>query len=132
MESLTHTFRTIRLLVTLYGALSAALLGTVAVLAATGHPVNTFMWARAVLLPLVAVLIHRLTRSASRGSRRAVERVRTLTVVMPIAVIGVDLIPGVCPPWYAVTQTVCMLPVIGAAFLTRRSAPPSATRSGLG
>ncbi|MEV7196347.1 hypothetical protein AB0N81_31795 [Streptomyces sp. NPDC093510] len=123
VKPLAHPFRTIRLLVILYGALSAVLLGTVAVLAATGHPANTFMWVRAVLLPVVAVVIHRMTVAASRGSRRAAERVRTLAVVMPIAVIGVDLIPGVCPLWYTVTQTVCMLPVIGIAFVTRSTAP---------
>ncbi|MEU8892315.1 hypothetical protein [Streptomyces sp. NPDC048442] len=106
----------------IYGALStAALLGVVAV-AGSGHTVNTFMWVRAALLPVVAVLLHRLTVSASRGSRRAFERVSALTVIMPLAIIGVDLIPGVCPPWYAVMQAVCMLPVVGAAFLIRGSA----------
>jgi hypothetical protein len=34
----------------------------------------------------------------------------------------VDLIPGVCPPWYAVMQVVCMLPIIRVAFITRGSA----------
>ncbi|MET7447577.1 MULTISPECIES: hypothetical protein [unclassified Streptomyces] len=45
-----------------------------------------------------------------------------LVVIMPIAIIGVDLIPGVCPPWYAVMQVVCMLPVIRVAFVIRGSA----------
>lgn len=46
----------------------------------------------------------------------------SVAVVMPIAIVGVDLIPGVCPLWYAVAQTVCMLPVVRIAFLTRSSA----------
>ncbi|OKI01333.1 hypothetical protein A6A06_17240 [Streptomyces sp. CB02923] len=104
-----------------YGALSAVALLAVVAVASGGHMVNTFMWVRAVLLPVAAVLIHRLAVSASRGSRRAFERVSALAVIMPIAIIGVDLIPGVCPPWYAATQTVCMLPVIRVAFLTRGS-----------
>ncbi|MFI8869238.1 hypothetical protein ACIQ64_32220 [Streptomyces sp. NPDC094473] len=45
-----------------------------------------------------------------------------LVVIMPTAIIGVDLIPGVCPPWYAVMQVVCMLPVIRVAFVIRGSA----------
>ncbi|WSM95993.1 hypothetical protein OG810_03555 [Streptomyces sp. NBC_01693] len=94
----------------------------VIVASSSGHTVNSFMWVRAVLLPVVAVLIHRLTVSASRGSRRAFERVSALVVIMPIAIIGVDLIPGVCPPWYAVMQVVCMLPVIRVAFVIRGSA----------
>ncbi|MGC4947948.1 hypothetical protein ACLQ2N_17355 [Streptomyces sp. DT224] len=108
--------------VTLYGALTATALGAVVVVAATGHTVNTFMWVRAVLLPVIAYVLLRITAAAAGGSRRAFERVRTLAVIMPIAIIGVDLIPGVCPPWYAVTQTLCMLPVIRVAFLTRRTA----------
>ncbi|MFI0975584.1 hypothetical protein ACH4SP_00990 [Streptomyces sp. NPDC021093] len=123
--------------VKIYGALSAAALLTVAAVAVSGHTgsghtgsgrtgnghtVNTFMWVRAALLPVVAVLLHRLTVSASRGSRRAFERVSTLAVVMPIAIVGVDLVPGVCPPWYAVLQAVCMAPVVRVAFLTRGAA----------
>ncbi|MDI5970837.1 hypothetical protein POF50_016055 [Streptomyces sp. SL13] len=112
--------------VTVYGALGALALLAVVAVAGSGHPVNTFMWVRAVLLPVVAVPIHRMTVSASRRSRRAFERVSALAVIMPIAIIGVDLIPGVCPPWYTVTQAVCVLPVVRVAFITRRSAPRAA------
>ncbi|MEU1375091.1 hypothetical protein ABZ442_15685 [Streptomyces triculaminicus] len=115
-------FGTAKISVRVYGALSAAALVAVIAVSSSGHMVNTFMWVRAVLLPVVAVLIHRLTVSASRGSRRAFERVSALAVIMPIAIIGVDLIPGVCPPWYAVMQTVCMLPIVRVAFITRGSA----------
>ncbi|MER5203737.1 hypothetical protein [Streptomyces sp. NPDC002825] len=121
-----RAFATATTSVKIFGALSALSLLAVAVVAGSGHQVNTFMWVRAVLLPLVAVLVHRLTVSASRGSRRAFDRVRTLAVVLPPAIIGVDLIPGVCPPWYAVMQTVCVLPVIRLALLTRGPALRSA------
>ncbi|ANN18339.1 hypothetical protein SD37_23680 [Amycolatopsis orientalis] len=110
--------------VKIYGALSVLALVTVIVVASGGHPVNTFMWVRAGLLPVVAVLLHRIAVSASQGSRKAFERVRALSVIMPIAIIGVDVIPGVCPPWYAAMQIVCMLPVIRLAFLVRGSAFP--------
>lgn len=115
-------FDTAKSSIKVYSALSAAALLAVIAVSISGHTVNTFMWVRAVLLPVVAVLIYRMTGSASRGSRRAFERVRALAVIMPIAIIGVDLIPGVCPPWYAVMQVVCMLPVIRVAFMTRGSA----------
>jgi len=106
----------------IYGALSAAALLAVVAVAATGHPVNPFMWVRAILLPFVAVLLHRLTVAGARGSRRSFERLGTLAVVMPIAIIGVDLIPGVCPLWYMLTQAACMLPIIRIAVLTRGAA----------
>ncbi|GIJ29162.1 hypothetical protein Vqi01_43240 [Micromonospora qiuiae] len=117
-----RAFDTAKISIKVHGALSAAALLAVIAVSVSGHTVNTFMWVRAVLLPIVAVLIYRMTGSASRGSRRAFERVRALAVIMPIAIIGVDLIPGVCPPWYAVMQVVCMLPIIRVAFMTRGSA----------
>ena len=102
-----------------YTVLSAIALTAVAAVAVNGHTVNTFMWVRGLLLPVVAVLLYRTSLAASRGSRRAFDRVRALTLIMPIAIIGVDLIPGVCPLWYAALQTVCMIPVIAAAVTTR-------------
>jgi cytochrome bd-type quinol oxidase subunit 2 len=105
-----------------YGALTALALVAVIVAASGDHLVNTFMWVRAALLPGIAVLLYWMTVSASRGSRRAFERVRTLAVIMPIAIVGIDLIPGVCPPWYAVMQAICMLPVVALALITRGSA----------
>lgn len=117
-----HAFTTAKRSITVYGALTALGLVTVIVAASSGHPVNTFMWVRAILLPAAAVLLFRMTVSASRGSRRASERVRTLAILMLIAIVGIDLIPGVCPPWYAVMQAVCVLPLVPVAFITRRSA----------
>ncbi|AEV82999.1 hypothetical protein ACWT_1980 [Actinoplanes sp. SE50] len=95
---------------------TVALAGTVAV-AAHGGTVNTFMWVRGALLPIVAVVLYRM---AAGGSPRALDRIRVLTVIMPIAIVGVDLIPGVCPLWYAAVQAVCMIPVVVAAVLSRR------------
>ncbi|MFD4394720.1 hypothetical protein [Kitasatospora sp. NPDC058397] len=117
-----RAFGTVTASVKVYGALGAVAFLAVIAVAGSGHPVNTFMWVRAVLLPVVAVLVHRLAVAASRGSRQAFERLGVLTVTMPIAIIGVDLIPGVCPPWYAAVQVVCMLPVLRAAVTVRGSA----------
>jgi hypothetical protein len=117
-----HAFTTAKRSITVYGALTALGLVTVIAAASSGHLVTTFMSVRAVLLPAVVVPLYRMTVSASRGSRRAFERVRTLAIIMPLAIVGIDLIPGVCPPWYAVMQAVCMLPIVPVAFITRRSA----------
>ncbi|MGW4163385.1 hypothetical protein [Streptomyces sp. NPDC004788] len=120
--AVTSAFATVRRCLALYGALATAGLVGVVVLAGTGHSVNAFMWIRAVLLPLVAVVLHRQAVAASRGSRRSYERVSQVSVVLPVAIVGVDLIPGVCPLWYAATQVVCMLPVVAVAVVSRGSA----------
>jgi hypothetical protein len=47
------------------------------------------------------------------------QRLRLLTTVLPVAIVGVDLIPGVCPTWYAALQAVSALALVPIAFLTR-------------
>jgi hypothetical protein len=100
---------------------SSIALAAVAAVAVHGYPVTTFMWVRGALLPIVALVLYRLARAAGAGSERAGQRLRTATVVLPIAIIGVDLVPGVCPLWYAALQTVCMVPVVLAAVTLRRA-----------
>lgn len=130
-----RAFRTVTSSITVYATLSTAALLAVIAVSSSGHLVNTFMWVRAVLLPVAAPLIYQIAVSASRGSRRAFERVAALTVIMPIAIIGIDGIPGICPPWYAVLQVVCMLPIIRIAFIIRgpalRAAFPNRGRADL-
>lgn len=105
-----------------FGVLSTIALGIVVAVAATGHTVSSFMWIRGGLLPAIAVLLYRNAVAGARGDRRSYERIRSLSVVLPIAIVGVDLIPGVCPLWYAIMQTIGMIPVVAAAFVTRRPA----------
>ncbi|KAA2258686.1 hypothetical protein F0L68_22875 [Solihabitans fulvus] len=115
-------FDTVRKCVTLFGAVGAIVLGTVAVMAFTGHEATPFMWIRGAILLAVAPLIYRMVVRASQGSYKAFDRVRTLSTIAPIAIIGVDLIPGICPPWYAVLQGLSTLALVGVAVTTRGSA----------
>jgi hypothetical protein len=116
-----EAFDTVKKYVKLYSVICAITLGTVAVVAISGPTVTTFMWVRSVILLAIAPVIYRMTVRASQGMRRSFERVRALTVIMPIAIIAVDLIPGVCPAWYAVMQAISALALIGAAVITRGS-----------
>ncbi len=121
--SLTReAFDTIKKCIVLFGAVSAIVLGTVAVLASMHHQVTSFMWVRSGILLAITPLIHRHVTKASEGSYQAFDRVRTLATIMPIAVIAVDLIPGLCPAWYAVLQGLSALALIAVAFITRGAA----------
>ncbi|MFB6438171.1 hypothetical protein ACFCVY_15550 [Streptomyces sp. NPDC056411] len=113
-----RAFGTAKILVAAYGVLSAAVLLTVAVLAITDHPVTSFMWGRSAGLLASAAVVHWLTVLAARGRRWAYRRVRILSVVMPVAIIAVDLIPGICPGWFALAQAVSALPLAATAFLS--------------
>ncbi|MFE4396226.1 MULTISPECIES: hypothetical protein [Streptomycetaceae] len=116
------TFTTVKKCITLFGLAGAIVLGTVAVMASIGHPTTPFMWIRGVIFLAVAPYLHRLATRAADGSAKAFDRVRTLSTVMPIAIIAVDLIPGLCPPWYAVLQGLSALALLAVAILTRTPA----------
>ncbi|MFF4195442.1 hypothetical protein [Nonomuraea sp. NPDC001831] len=113
---------TVRKCVTLFGVVGVIVLGVVAVMAFTGGEASSFMWVRGVVLVAMAPLLHRMTVRAAEGSYKAFDRVRTLSTVVPIAIIGVDLIPGLCPAWYAVLQGLSALALAGVAFVTRGAA----------
>ncbi|WP_067478703.1 hypothetical protein [Actinomadura hibisca] len=115
-------FDTVHKYVALFGAVGVIVLGTVAVMAFTGHEANPFMWIRGTILLLVTYPLHRFAVRASQGEDKAFDRLRTLATVLPIAIIAVDLIPGLCPAWYAVLQGLSALALIGVAVLTRGSA----------
>ncbi|MFG3284521.1 hypothetical protein [Streptomyces sp. NPDC048111] len=108
--------------VTLFGAVSAIVLGTVAVMAATGHQVTAFMWIRAAILLAAAPLLHRMAGRAAQGSYKDFDRLRTLSSIAPVAIIAVDLIPGLCPPWYTVLQGLSAAALIAVAVLARGAA----------
>ncbi|MFD0168862.1 hypothetical protein ACFVJH_32680 [Streptomyces decoyicus] len=40
---------------------------------------------------------------------------------MPLAIIAVDMIPGICPTWFAMVQAACALPLAAAAFISNGS-----------
>lgn len=107
-------------LIVIYGVAAAILLGTLVVIVIAGGDPTTFMWVRASILLALTPLFSRLATHAQQGRRSSLERLRVLTTVVPVAIIAVDLIPGVCPTWYAAMQAVSALALVPIAFLTRR------------
>jgi len=104
-----------------YGALSAGVLGMVAVLAATGHVTTGFLWGRSSAILASAALVYWLTVLAARGSRSAYGRVRAVTVILPVAIVAVDLIPGLSPAWFTLAQSACALAIAAAALVLNGS-----------
>ncbi|MEU6968143.1 hypothetical protein AB0A71_10430 [Kitasatospora aureofaciens] len=126
-NSRTHqAFSTAKKCITLFGVIGLITLATVAVLASAGHVSTPFMWIRGVIFPALAPVLLRLAGRAAEGDYRAFDRIRTLSTVMPIAVIAVDLIPGICPAWYAVLQGLSALALLPVAVLTRTKAVTAA------
>jgi uncharacterized membrane protein YesL len=112
-----EAFDTVKKCITLYALISTITLGTVAALTLTHHQASLFEWIRATILLAISPLLYRL------ATHPGLNRLQTLTTIMPIAIIGVDLIPGVCPAWYATMQAISALPLIAVAVLTRTAFP---------
>jgi hypothetical protein len=104
----------------IFGVASAVVLGVVGAKSLSHDPVNTFMWVRSVILLALAPVFYQLALRAASGSRNAFGRLRLLSTVLPLAIVVVDLIPGVCPVWYAAVQGASAIPLIAVAVITRR------------
>ncbi|MGW0194153.1 hypothetical protein [Nonomuraea sp. NPDC003201] len=125
-----ESFGKVKILVAAYGALGVVVLATVAVLAISGQTVTSFMWGRSAGVLASAAVTYWLTVLAARGARWAYLRVRVISIVMPVAIVAVDMIPGICPMWFAMMQAVCALPIAAAGFVVNGSALRAAFRSG--
>jgi hypothetical protein len=107
-------------LIGIYGVAAAILLGTLVVITVAGGEPSVFMWVRASILLAMTPLLSGLAVRAERGRTSALQRLRLLATALPAAIVGVDLIPGVCPTWYAALQAVSALALAPIGFLTRR------------
>ncbi|WNV86871.1 hypothetical protein [Umezawaea sp. Da 62-37] len=116
-----QAFGTVKLLVAAYGAVSAAVFTAVVVLSITGHAVTSFMWGRASGVLASAAVTYWLVTLAARGSRSAYVRVRIISVVVPIAIIVIDLVADGLPTWFVVVQVACALAVGATAFIVNGS-----------
>ncbi len=116
----TRIFHLAKKCIVIFGVAGAILLATlVVVVIAHGTP-SVFMWVRATILLAMAPLLRLFAERARRGGRSEFQRLRLLSTVLPIAIVVVDLIPGVCPIWYAVMQSVSALALAPIALLMRR------------
>jgi len=116
-----NTFNLLKKIVTMYGVMSGIVLGTVVVLAAVGDSVTSFMWGRSIGVLASALVTYWLVGRASKGARWAYVRVRIISVVVPVAIVAVDLIPGLCPMWFLVMQAMCAIALGAAAFVVNAS-----------
>ncbi|MFJ6392862.1 hypothetical protein ACIQJT_35295 [Streptomyces sp. NPDC091972] len=116
-----RAFRQTKTLLAAYGALSTAVLIVVAILALTEKQTTPFMWVRSVGVLASAGLAFLLVARASRGAHRAYQRLRFISIGIPSLSIAIDLIPGMCPLWFAAMQAVGALSIAGAAIILNGS-----------
>lgn len=126
-QQMTRRFSIVRALTWVY---ALATLATVAVLwrerdnrgIATDHA-----WGHAVVVLVLAVVMVAGARRASHGSRRALRRLRIISVVIPVVSLVIVAIPEFLPVWMRVEQGVYGALLLVIAVLTR--ADPISLRS---
>lgn len=119
---LPGAFELARKCVGIFAVANASVLGTLVVSAQAGGTANTFMWVRAVILLGVAGMLSWLVRRAGRGDLSALGRLRVVSTALSIAIPAIDLIPGVCPTWYAGMEGVGALALVGLTVIAWRVA----------
>ncbi|MEV6969282.1 hypothetical protein AB0M47_29645 [Hamadaea sp. NPDC051192] len=107
--------RPARTLVLVYGLLGTAVLGLVAALSANGYAVTGFMWGRSAGVLASAIVTYVFSGFASRGARWAYLRMRIISVVVPPAIVAVDVFLGELPGWFIALQAICALALAAAA-----------------
>ncbi|QGN32557.1 hypothetical protein [Microlunatus sp. Gsoil 973] len=104
----------------IFAVCNAIALATVITTALAGGRPSTFMWVRAAILVAVSPVLLWMARRAGRGDASITRRLTLIAVVLPIAVIVIDFIPGVAPIWYGAMQGIGALLLIPVAVIGRR------------
>jgi hypothetical protein len=122
---MTQPFKPIKVLIACYIGLSA--LGFAAAVLLRDQPqlVNTAVWVRSSIVLVTSVLTYLFAERASRGDRRSLLRLRVVTIVVPLVIVGLIVLPDPFPVWMKVQQGLCGLVLAGAAILAVR---PSVSR----
>jgi hypothetical protein len=81
------------------------------------HLVNSSVWIRNGFVLLSAGFLYLSVVRAQKGSRRALIRVRVLSLAIPLIVVVLVALPDGFPAWMKVQQVVAGLSVAGVAVL---------------
>ncbi|RSD07416.1 hypothetical protein [Amycolatopsis eburnea] len=110
-------FRPVLLLTGAYAALSVLTLAVIVLL--RNHPavVTDAVWVRATLVVASSLLTFAFARSAARGSKKGLLRLRIVSAVMLVAIAVIVALPGLFPLWLRLEQGVCGLLLLGVTVL---------------
>jgi hypothetical protein len=111
------TFRTVKLLVGGYAALSVLTVATVVVLSRTDpHLVSPQAWVRSIIVAATSLLTLSFAVRAARGRPRALLRLRIVVTILLVAIVAVLFFVPL-PAWMVVEQSACGLLLLATAIL---------------
>ena len=115
------TFQAIKEIAAGYLALSVLTLASIVARRHDAHAVNSAVWTHGVIVTASAFLTLVFTIRAARGSRRAYLRLRIVSIIMPLAIVGIIALPGTFPLWMKIEQAVCGVMLVAIAVLVNDS-----------
>jgi hypothetical protein len=111
------TFRFIRTLVACYIGVALVGLGITLVLRDDPRLVDIAVWVRDGFMAASGVLLYVFAVIASRGSRGALKRLRVVSVVIPLAIVVLIVLPDPFPIWMKVQQGVGAVCIASVALI---------------
>jgi hypothetical protein len=112
-QSTRAAFRTVRVLIGGYVALSLMTLTAVVLLRNHHSVVTAPVWVRSCIVVASSLLMTAFAARAAQGSRRAFLRLRLMSAIMVVAIVVIIAIPGSFPAWLKIEQGICGLVLIG-------------------
>ncbi|MFB9685177.1 hypothetical protein [Amycolatopsis plumensis] len=113
----TTAFRPVLLLTGGYAVLSVLTLVAIVLLRNDHALVTDAVWVRATLVVASSLLTFAFARSAARGSRKGLLRLRIVAAAMLVAIVVIVALPGLFPVWLRIEQAVCGLLLLGVTVL---------------
>jgi hypothetical protein len=110
-------FRTTKLLVGAFLAVSVLTLVAIILLRDHTSMVNAAVWIRGSFAAASALAMFLFTLAAARGSRRMYLRLRLVSAIVVVAIAVIISLPGTFPVWLKVEQGVCGLLLLGVVAL---------------
>jgi hypothetical protein len=126
------TFQAIKELTAGYLCLSVLTLASIVARRHDPHAVNSAVWRHGVIVTVSAFLTSVFTIRAARGSRRAYLRLRIVSIVTPVAIVGLIALPGTFPLRMKIEQAVCGVMLAAIAVLANNQLLRSAFRKKMG
>jgi hypothetical protein len=116
-------FRPVLLLTGGYATLSVLTLLAIILFRNDHAMVTDAVWVRATLVVASSLLTFAFARSAARGSRKGLLRLRIVAGVMLVAIVVIVALPGLFPVWLRIEQAVCGLLLLGVTVLVNGRRP---------
>lgn len=114
---LQAAFRPVKVLLACYLGLAVAGFGAAVMFHGNRQLVNEAVWVRSSVVLITSAAMFLMALMAARGHRPSLLRLRIVSIIVPLVIVVIIVLPDPFPVWMKVQQGLCALVVAGAAVL---------------